>query len=178
MVTRNKPGSQNWLKKSNPENTRILTVGTQERLNTLPHPAYTAMDGVQLQEETRVCELLLGCHMQANLNWYSQVTNLLMKLRTRLRGLMHIKYILPYKTRKTVTEGIFNSVLVYSLPLLGGCDVGQVWDMQVLQNKGARIVCHSPPRANRASMFKKLHWMTVNQLVSYHSLTDRLKNEN
>ena len=48
--------------------------------------------------------------------------------------------------------------------------MGQVKAMQILQNKAARIVCQAPPRANRASMFKNLSWMTVNQLVSYHSL--------
>ena len=46
----------------------------------------------------------------------------------------------------------------------------QVKELQIFQNKAARIVCQAPPRANRASMFKKLSWMTVNQLVSYHSL--------
>ena len=174
QLTENCRGVSTWMRanrlKLNPEKTHILTVGTQERLNTLPHPVYTTMDGVQLQEEAGGCELLLGCQMQANMKWHSQVNNLLKKLRTRLTGLMHIKYILPYQTRKTVTEGIFNSVLVYCLPLFGGCDVGQVRDMQVLQNKAARIVCLAPPRANRVSMFKKLSWMTVNQLISYHSL--------
>ena len=126
--------------KLNPEKTNILTVGTQERLNTLPHPVYVTMDGVQLQEEQGGGELLLGCQMQANMKWHSQVNNLLKKLRTRLTGLMHIKYILPYHTRKIVTEGIFNSALVYCLPLFGGCHVGQVKEIQILQNKAARIV--------------------------------------
>ena len=51
-------------------------------------------------------------------------------------------YIVPYQVRKTITEGIFNSVLV----------------------------CHAPPRANRAQMFDTLGWMTVNELICYHTL--------
>ena len=92
------------------------------------------------------------------------------KLRTRLIGLMNLKLILPFSVRKTVTEGIFNSVLVYCLPLFGGYDAGQLSDIKVLQNKATQIVYHAPPRAHRAAMYDKLGWLTVNQLVFYHSL--------
>ena len=39
-----------------------------------------------------------------------------------------------------------------------------------MQNKAAQIVSHSPPRAPRIEIYKKLDWLTVNQLVQYHSL--------
>ena len=41
---------------------------------------------------------------------------------------------------------------------------------QVLQNKAARIVTHSPWRASRQGMFDQLDWLTVKQLILYHSL--------
>ena len=41
--------------------------------------------------------------------------------------------------------------------------------LQVLQNKAAQIVTHSPPRAERVVMYK-LNWLTVNQLITYHTL--------
>ena len=47
---------------------------------------------------------------------------------------------------KAITEGIFNSTLVYCLPLFGGSDKVHVKDIQVLQNKAKQIVCHAPPR--------------------------------
>ena len=53
--------------------------------------------------------------------------------------------------------------------------MGQMKDIQVLQNKAAQIVCHAPPRANRAAMFDRLGWMTVHQLVCYHSLITLFK---
>ena len=40
---------------------------------------------------------------------------------------------------------------------------------QVLQNKAAQIVKRSPPRAHRDSMYDSLGWLTVNQLVVYHT---------
>ena len=108
--------------------------------------------------------------MQANLKWKYQIAVLEKKLRSRLAGLLNLKHILPINVKKTITEGVFNSVLVYCLPLYGGCDAGQVKALQVLQNKAAQIVCNAPPRASRAPMYDKLGWMTVNQLICYHTL--------
>ena len=42
-------------------------------------------------------------------------------------------------------------------------------DLQVMQNKAAQIISHSPPRAHRSTMYDNLQWLTVNQLIFYHS---------
>ena len=67
-------------------------------------------------------------------------------------------------------EGLFNSVLLYCLPVFGGLETGQLNKIQVLQNKAARLVLHAPPRAKRTEMFAKLEWFTINQLIHYHTL--------
>ena len=133
------------------------------------------MDNVVLEEDPSKCELLLGCQMAANLKWHQHISQLLGKLRTRLTGLNHLKFICPFAIRKTITEGLFNSVMVYCLPLFGGMDKGQLRDIQVLQNKAARMVCHAPPRARRSVLFGKLDWLSVNQLISYHTLLSMFK---
>ena len=92
------------------------------------------------------------------------------KLRKRLVGLNSLKYILPFSMRNQVTLGMFNSVLVYYLPLFGGCDITEIKQLQVLQNKAAQVVTHPPPRAERLAMYSRLKWLTVNQLIAYHTL--------
>ena len=163
-----------WMRsnmlKLNPDKTHILTVGKLQRLRNLYQTVQVTMDNVILEEDPSKHELLLGCQVASNLKWHSQIADLLAKLRTRLTGLANLKYIAPFPVRKTITEGIFNSVLVYCLPLYGGSDIGHVKDIQVLQNKAAQIVCHAPPRAKRSLMFDTLGWLTVNQLVSYPTL--------
>jgi hypothetical protein len=57
----------------------------------------------------------------------------------------------------------------FSLSLFGGCDNAEVKAIQVLQNRAVQIV-HSPPRAERLPMFTKLKWLSVNQLITYHTL--------
>ena len=58
---------------------------------------------------------------------------------------------------------------MYCLPLFGGCDKGEIHATQVLQNKAAQIVTGVPPRSHRNTMFDSLGWMTVWQLVVYHT---------
>ena len=72
--------------------------------------------------------------------------------------------------KKNIVEGVFNSVLCYCLPLFGGCNNSDVNTLQVQQNKAAQIVLRLPPRSNRDSMYDKLGWLTVNQLIVYHTL--------
>ena len=155
--------------KLNPDKTHILTMGTQQRINTLPTLTQVTIDGVPLQENEAKCEILLGCQVQANLKWQSHIQYILKRLRTRLTGLIHLKNIASFEVRKMAAQGIFNSVLVYCLPVYGGCDVGQVKSIQVLKNKAAQLVCHAPPRASRDIMYSRLGWLTVNQLISYHT---------
>ena len=46
----------------------------------------------------------------------------------------------------------------------------EVKDLQVLQNKAARIVNHSPLRERRDKMYDDLGWLTVKQLILYHTV--------
>ena len=79
--------------------------------------------------------------------------------------------------RKKIAEGIFSSVLMYCLPLYGGCDVEHIKAIQVLQNKAAQIVCNAPPRSRRVPLYDSVGWLTVNQLISYHTLISVFKLE-
>ena len=128
------------------------------------------MDGFVLEESEEKFETLLGCSIEPNLKWHKQIRELLAKLKKRLAGLAHVKFILPYNLRKVVSEGLFNSFLGYCLPLFGGCDIGEIKNIQILQNKAAQMVTYSPPRANRNIMYDNLDWMAVNQLIRYFSL--------
>ena len=48
--------------------------------------------------------------------------------------------------------------------------MGDIKDLQILQNKVAQIVMHSSRRENRNRMYDKLNWLSVNQLISYFTL--------
>ena len=164
----------NWMLsnqlKLNPDKTHVMTLGTAQRLLQPGNKVNVVMDDIILEEDPQKFETILGCCIQPDLKWHKQISELMAKLKRRLAGLAHIKFILPFSTRKIISEGIFNSVLVYCLPLFGGCDVQELKDLQTLQNKAARIVTHSALRTHSKDMFNRLGWLTVKQLVTYHTL--------
>ena len=170
----------NWMAsnqfKLNAGKTHLLTVGTRERLRNLDSQVSVVMDGVQITSSEEQSELLLGCELQPDLKWSIQIEKLLTKLKKRLVGLTSLRYVLPFPTRNQVTLGMFNSTLVYCLPVFGGCNASEIKQLQVLQNKAAQVVTHSPPRSHRQPMYLTLNWLTVNQ-VNHTSLTGfKIKN--
>ena len=162
-----------WMKsnklKLNAKKTHILTMGTQQRLSRLPRNLEVTMDNVLLKEAPSKSEALLGCIIDSNLKWKSHIDMLTSKLVKRLSSLSHLRYICPFKVRKTISKGLFNSVIVYCLPVFGGMGSSLVKDIQKLQNKAARVVCNVPIRYHRQDMFDQLGWMTINQLIFYHT---------
>ena len=164
----------NWMKgnklKLNASKTHLLTVGTSERLRLQVSQVVVRMDGCLLQESEDKAETLLGVQVEPSLKWHKQVQLVISKLKKRLTGLANLSCILPFNLRKKVSEGIFTSVLVYCLPLFGGCEKYEMEALQIMQNKAARLITHSNMRAKRKEMFAQLDWLTVNQLVFYHSL--------
>ena len=164
----------NWMVanqfKLNAGKTHFLTMGTKERLRNLGPELKVEMDGVTLKESKDKRELLLGIIIQNDLDWSEQVKALLIKLKQRLGGLQSLKYIMNSSAKKTIVEGVFNSVLCYCLPLFGGLDNSEISSLQVQQNRAAQIVLGLPPRHNRVYMYSKLEWLTVNQLIVYHTI--------
>ena len=155
--------------KLNASKTHILTVGTSTRVNNLTSPVEVAMDNITLGEDSERTESLLGIELEFNLKWHKTVQKVQLKLKKRLAGLTRLRFLVPLNTFKIISQGIFNSVLVYCLPLYGGCDKSELKSLQVLQNKAAQIVTSSPPRSSRHPMFDQLNWLTVNQLIAYHT---------
>ena len=181
-MTQNCALVSNWMManklKLNADKTHLLTVGTSRRLQSLENKVQVVMDGYTL-EESKV-ETLLGCQIEPGLKWHKHIEELVKKLRKRLTGLAHLRNILPFNLRKTITEGMFTSVLAYCLPVFGGCDQEELQALQVMQNKAARLVSHFPTRVPRKEMYSYLGWMSVNQLIFYHSAlsTYRIRQSN
>ena len=100
----------NWMEenklKLNADKTHVMTLGTDQRLKMPGNKVTVKMDGVTLEESDNQYEIMLGVFIQTNLKWNKQIKNLLGKLKKRIAGLTHLKYVLPYNFRKIVSEGI------------------------------------------------------------------------
>ena len=149
-----------------------MVAGTSQRLGPAnpSENAEVCMDGFQLKESSEKSEKLLGVVFQPNLKWNAHLLELQGKLKDRITGLTKVQHVVSLAFRKTLTEGLFNSVLTYCMPVWGGADKGGLQDLQVMQNRAAQLALNYPPRSNRKTMYEKLDWMTINQLVVYHSV--------
>ena len=181
-LTQNCELVSNWMLsnklKLNADKTHLMTVGTSARLQKQESQVVVKMDGCVLQESKDKFETLLGCQIEPTLKWHKQVEELQKKLKKRLTALNNLRNIIPYNLRKTITEGLFTSVLVYCLPLFGGCDKFEMQALQIMQNKAARLVTHSQLRTSRQEIYNQVGWMTVNQLVYYHSALSTFRTRN
>ena len=155
--------------KLNADKTHLMMVGTGARLRRQESTLEVSMDGVWLKESDEASEKLLGCYISPNLKWQRHVTEVLSKLQSRLNALEKLKHILPVNKKKIIVEGMFTSVLSYCLPVFGGCDKSEMEALQVMQNKAARIITNSCIRTSRKELFRQTEWLTVRQLVHYHT---------
>ena len=156
--------------KLNADKTHLMTVGTSRSLQRQEDSLTVYMDNCRLGESEDKCETLLGCQIEPGLKWHKQVSQLILKLKKRLTALEKLRNVIPQRVRKNITQGVFTSVLVYCLPVFGGLDKNEIQSLQVMQNKAARIVTHSGLRVPRREIFNQLRWLTVNQLIFYHSV--------
>ena len=101
------------------------------------------MDGLRLNENVEGFGTILGVNIQKNLKWTNHIEALKGKLRKRIAGVYKIRNCLCQHSLKIIAEGWFTSVHIYCLPLYGGCTQHEVNDLQVIQNKIARIVTRS-----------------------------------
>ena len=174
LLTEDCEGVNLWMNsnglKLNVEKTHVLLLGTAARLSSINNQLEVEMAGLKLKQKEAECETLLGVCIQTDLKWSKQIGQLAKRLQTKLSGLEKLRLVMNKKTRKSIILGVFNSVLTYCLPLFGGCNQSEVELLQTLQNRAARIALNCPPRTNRDWMFDQLGWMTVRQLVAYHTL--------
>ena len=62
------------------------------------------------------------------------------------------------------------SKLIYLMPLWSGCEDYLVRSLQVVQNKAARTVARLSIFTPTKTLMKACGWMSVRQLMAYHSL--------
>ena len=155
--------------KLNASKTLVMLLGSAQRLARINN-LDVIMDEIKLTETKGNAESLLGIKIQNNLKWSMHVEILSSKLKQRLAGLEKIRYVMGCATKNNLVQGIFNSVLCYCLPLFGGCGQQDLDLLQSQQNKTARLVLNYPPRSNRDYTFDAVKWLTVRQLIAYHTL--------
>ena len=113
--------------------------------------------------------------MHENLEWRVHIRDhkgsLINQLIGRINGLKKVCVNANFKTRLMVANGLVMSKLSYLIILWGGAQQYLVRALQVQQLMAARIVCGSSSwRWSRRQLLTKVGWLSVKQLIFYHTV--------
>ena len=92
-------------------------------------------------------------------------------LTSRVNALSKVSRISSFKTRKMIADGIVMSKLLYLIQWWGGGSAYLLQYLQVLQNRAARMVTKLSWSTSTSKLLNQLGWLSVKQLVEFHSLT-------
>ena len=96
--------------------------------------------------------------------------SMLRQLSSRINGLAMISPNSDFNTRLMVANGIVMSKLCYMIQLWGGCEEYLLKSLQIQLNKTARLVTRLPYYTSSKRLMQMCGWMTVKQLVKYHTI--------
>ena len=119
-------------------------------------------------------EKLLGIIIQEDLKWTEYIQNhdnsLIKQLSARVSALKLVSKFSTFKVRLMVANGIFISKLIFQISLWGGAAEYLLDSLQIVQNKAARFVTRRGIYTPRSELLKHCGWLSVRQLVIYHSV--------
>ena len=92
------------------------------------------------------------------------------QLTSRVNGLAMISSRADFRTKLMVANGIVMSKVCYLVQLWGGCEGYLLHSLQVQLNKAARHVTGMSHFTPTRRLMKKCGWLTVKQLVKYHTI--------
>ena len=119
-------------------------------------------------------EKLLGCWLHQDMKFTEHIRNheesLLSSINKRIGALKMVGRVASFKTRKMIANGIVMSKLIYLIELWGGSSKYLLEALQKAQNRAARIVTKLDWTTHSAELLRQCGWMSVNQLVVYHSV--------
>jgi hypothetical protein len=148
----------------------LMTTSQNRRLKNPEIHLFTPNEII----ETEDSEKLLGGFIHKDLKWNEHIVDneksLVKSLTTRLNALKKICKYSSFETRLMIANGVFISKLIYLIPLWGGACGYLLKMLQVIQNKAARYVTRSSWFTPTKDLLKQCSWLSVSQLVAYHSL--------
>ena len=119
-------------------------------------------------------EKMLGCQISSDFTWNEHIRDnefsMQRMLTSRINALKKISFGVSFKMRKMVANSIVISRMIYIIQLWGGTSEYLLKSLQVLQNKTARTVTRLGWFTPQSVLLRQCGWLSIKQLVEYHSL--------
>ena len=111
----------------------------------------------------------LGVVLSSNFTWTEHVEHVTSKVNQRL-GLLHrIKHLLPYNARLLYYNSLVLPIFDYADLVWGDKDNAVLMNnLQVLQNKAAKLILNKPLYSSATDALSQLGWLNLNQRRHFH----------
>jgi len=113
----------------------------------------------------------LGVHFDSKMTMTDHVSSLTRSLNFQLRNIGCIRRYLDHDTCSHVTRSLILSRLDYSNSLLYGITAKDMYRLQKIQNRAARLIYKANRRDHVTPLLQQLHWLPVKERITFKLLT-------
>ena len=150
----------------NVDKTKAMLIGSDSKLRKLNSLSVFVL-GNQL-DSVRSFKYL-GVVLSSNFTWTEHVEHVISKVNQRLGLLRRIKHLLPYNARLLYYKSLVLPILDYADMVWGDKDNAVLMNnLQVLQNKAAKLVLDKPLYSSVTDALNQLGWLNLKQRWHFH----------
>ena len=143
----------------NTSKSKFVLFGGDRRLQTC-QGIELVIDHENLESEDSI--KYLGVVIQKNLTWNDHIESLIAKVNQRIGLLNRIKHLLPLDARVALYNALIRPLFDFADTIWRDRDnITLMHDLQVLQNKAAKVILDLPNYASSTDALKTLGWSTL-----------------
>jgi dsDNA-binding SOS-regulon protein len=155
---------QNPLK-LNDAKTEFLVLGNQNRLSTTGHITSLSVGNSTVKEVKSAKNI--GAILDSNLTLRDHLDGLCRACYLHLNNIVQVRPFLTQDATATLVRSLITSKLDYVNSILYGLPDYMIRKLQLVQNNAARLVFRKRKHEHVTPLLKSLHWLPVEQRISY-----------
>ena len=163
----------NRLKINNDKTVLLRIVKKGQGSNIINDPLYYISDNNKIITPTQKTKLL-GIMINNKLSWHDHIFNgkesIKSFINNKLGSIYNICKNLTTDRKLKLIEPLITSKITYIIQAWGSLSKSDLRDIQTSQNKAARRALNIPIGSNTVELMEKCNWLSIKQLIWYHTL--------
>ena len=153
----------------NTSKTKSLLITTQQKFHRLNDHSLKVMINGKLIEQVQHAKLL-GVTLDCHLTWEKHIDNICSIVNSRLSLLRRIKPFLNHHCALRFFNSCIHNLFIYSSSAWGNCSSYLLSRLLRLQKRAARLLLDADFTEPSVSLFSKLKWLPIFDLIKVRKL--------
>ena len=142
--------------------TDFMVIGSRQKLSTLEDSIVLSAKGGALSKARSV--KCLGIDIDDNLTWESHIQSIRLKVSRNLAALRKVKNIFSRKNLVSLYRAIIEPYFIYFSIVWDSLSDTLEKQLQILQNRAARIITGAPLLKSSSLILAELEWMNIKEM--------------